>query len=190
MRKSALALTLFLLISFFSAAQETKPAPKTAYHPVPIKAAREPNPVNPTPESIAEGKKFYGYDCAQCHGATGDGKTDAARDLKIPDLTNPAVLKTKPTANSSISSRTATAPCRKKAIASSPSNSGTWSTTSDRWRKSRLLPNRSRPTRPGQRKGSDQLSRNSLICAQYFRTIKSVLRCPPRRNNLNLTPVS
>jgi mono/diheme cytochrome c family protein len=93
MRKSALALTLFLLISFFSAAQETKPAPKTAYHPVPIKAAREPNPVNPTPESIAEGKKFYGYDCAQCHGATGDGKTDAARDLKIPDLTNPAVLK-------------------------------------------------------------------------------------------------
>jgi mono/diheme cytochrome c family protein len=93
MRKSALALTLFLLISFFSAAQETKPAPKTAYHPVPIKAAREPNPVNPTPESIAEGKKFYGYDCAQCHGATGDGRTDAARDLKIPDLTNPAVLK-------------------------------------------------------------------------------------------------
>jgi mono/diheme cytochrome c family protein len=93
MCKRALALTLFLIISFLSAAQETKPAPKTAYSPVPFKAAREPNPVKSTPESIAEGKKIYGYDCAQCHGATGDGKTDVAKDLKIPDLTDPALLK-------------------------------------------------------------------------------------------------
>lgn len=93
MCKPALALTLFLIISFLSAAQETKPAPKTAYSPVPVKAAREPNPVKSTPESIAEGKKIYGYDCAQCHGATGDGKTDVAKDLKIPDLTDPALLK-------------------------------------------------------------------------------------------------
>jgi mono/diheme cytochrome c family protein len=93
MCKPALALALFLIVSFWSAAQATKPAPKTAYNPVPVKAAREPNPVKSTPESIAEGKKIYGYDCAQCHGATGDGKTDVAKDLKIPDLTDPAFLK-------------------------------------------------------------------------------------------------
>jgi mono/diheme cytochrome c family protein len=89
----ALALTLFLLISFFCSAQETKPAPKTAYHPVPVKAAREPNPVKATPESIAEGKKIYSYDCASCHGATGDGKTDVAKELKVPALADPAFLK-------------------------------------------------------------------------------------------------
>ena len=96
MCKPAPVLTLLLVsvgVSFFSAAQETKPAPKTAYSPVPVKAAREPNPVKSTPVSIAEGKKIYGYDCSQCHGATGDGKTDVAKDLKIPDLTDPALLK-------------------------------------------------------------------------------------------------
>ncbi len=95
MRKPAPALALFLFIAFFSAAQETKPSPKTAYSPVPVKAAREPNPVKSTPESIAEGKKIYGYDCAQCHGGTGDGKTDVAKDLKLPDLADPALLKTR-----------------------------------------------------------------------------------------------
>jgi len=93
MSKLAPALTLILMIAFFSAAQETKPAPKTVYSPVPVKAAREPNPVKSTPESIAEGKRIYSYDCAQCHGATGDGKTDIAKDMKISDLTDPALLK-------------------------------------------------------------------------------------------------
>ena len=92
MRKPVPALTLFLLISSLAAAQETKPTPKTVYSPVPVKAAREPNPVKSTPESIAHGKKIYSYDCASCHGSTGDGKTDVAKDLKIPDLTDPALL--------------------------------------------------------------------------------------------------
>jgi mono/diheme cytochrome c family protein len=93
MRKLAQVVAVFLLISFFVSAQEAKPAPKTAYHPVPVKEAREPNPVKSTPESIEAGKKIFGYDCASCHGATGDGKTDVAKDLKIPDLTEPALLK-------------------------------------------------------------------------------------------------
>jgi mono/diheme cytochrome c family protein len=93
MRKPAPVLTALLLISFLSYAQEPKPAPKTAYHPVPITATREPNPQKSTPESIAEGKRIYTYDCAQCHGATGDGKTDVAKDLKVPDLTDPALQK-------------------------------------------------------------------------------------------------
>ena len=90
MRHPAPLLTLILLIAFVSAAQETKPAPKTVISPVPVKAAREPNPVKSTPESIAEGKKIYSYDCATCHGVSGDGKTEAAKDLKmIPDLSDP-----------------------------------------------------------------------------------------------------
>jgi mono/diheme cytochrome c family protein len=93
MRKPALAVALFLLSAFFSSAQENKPTPKTAYNPVPVKDAREPNPVKSTPESIAQGKKIFGYDCASCHGTSGDGKTDVAKDLKVPDLADPAFLK-------------------------------------------------------------------------------------------------
>ena len=73
--------------------QAPKPSPKTSYNPVPVTEAQRPNPVKPTPESIAQGKKIYAYDCAGCHGATGDGKTEAARDIRIPDLTDPAALK-------------------------------------------------------------------------------------------------
>ena len=30
--------------------------------------AKVVNPVRPTAESLAQGKKYYGYDCAMCHG--------------------------------------------------------------------------------------------------------------------------
>jgi len=89
----ARALTLLFFTSFLCFAQEAKPTPRTTLSPVPVKAAREPNPVKPTPESIAAGKKVYSFDCAQCHGANGDGKTEVAKDLNIPDLTDPARLK-------------------------------------------------------------------------------------------------
>ncbi|HEX8896866.1 MAG TPA: hypothetical protein VF783_26375, partial [Terriglobales bacterium] len=32
------------------------------------------NPVRPTAESLAQGKKYYGYDCLMCHGQSGNGK--------------------------------------------------------------------------------------------------------------------
>lgn len=53
------------------------------------------NPVKPTPESLAHAKKVYGYDCAICHGATGDGKGDMVSDLKLKmkDYTDPSALK-------------------------------------------------------------------------------------------------
>jgi mono/diheme cytochrome c family protein len=53
------------------------------------------NPVKPTPESQARAKKIYGYDCAMCHGANGDGKGDLVKDMKLTlkDYTNPASLK-------------------------------------------------------------------------------------------------
>ncbi len=93
MRSVVLPLALLFLSACACLAQESKPAPKTAYYPVPVKAAREPNPVKATAESIAQGKKIYSYDCASCHGATGDGKTDVAKDLRMPDLTDQARLK-------------------------------------------------------------------------------------------------
>ena len=49
----------------------------------------------PTAESIARAKKVYGYDCAMCHGAGGDGKGDVAADMKLTlkDYTDAAALK-------------------------------------------------------------------------------------------------
>lgn len=52
------------------------------------------NPVAPTAESLAEGRKFFGYNCAMCHGKTGDGKGDLAADMKLElrDWRDPASL--------------------------------------------------------------------------------------------------
>ena len=50
-------------------------------------ATERKNPVKATPENLAEAKKYFGYDCAICHGAAGDGKGDlaASMDLKMKD---------------------------------------------------------------------------------------------------------
>ncbi len=52
------------------------------------------NPVKPTPETHARAKKLYAMDCSMCHGDTGDGKTDMAKDLKLVmvDYTDPSTL--------------------------------------------------------------------------------------------------
>jgi mono/diheme cytochrome c family protein len=93
MRSPTPVLILLLFVAIFAATQTTKSTPKTTYHPIPVAAAREPNPVKVTPESLESGKKIYSYDCASCHGVTGDGKTDVGKDLKIPDFSDPAALK-------------------------------------------------------------------------------------------------
>jgi mono/diheme cytochrome c family protein len=41
------------------------------------------NPVAPTPEGLAEVRKLFGYNCAMCHGKSGDGKGDLAADMKL-----------------------------------------------------------------------------------------------------------
>ena len=46
-------------------------------------APERKNPVKPTPENLAEAKKFFGYDCAMCHGASGDGKGDLAPSMGL-----------------------------------------------------------------------------------------------------------
>jgi len=92
----ALRLVSVLAIFCFSASarQDQKPAPAAAFK-MPPEAAKVPNPVKPTAASIAAGKKVYGYDCAMCHGADGDGKGDLAVDMKLKmlDYTDPAALK-------------------------------------------------------------------------------------------------
>jgi mono/diheme cytochrome c family protein len=52
------------------------------------------NPAKATPETLARAKKMYGYDCAMCHGANGDGKGDLVADMKLTlkDYTDAAAL--------------------------------------------------------------------------------------------------
>ena len=80
-----------LLALAVSAQQPVAPAPAA----VPADAAAMVNPVKPTAESRAKAKKMYGYDCAMCHGMTGDGKGDMVADMKLvlKDYTDPAALK-------------------------------------------------------------------------------------------------
>ena len=41
------------------------------------------NPLKPTPENLADAKKFFGFDCAMCHGTNGDGKGDRAASMSL-----------------------------------------------------------------------------------------------------------
>ena len=89
------------LLSVLSAAAQASQPPFQAATPgpytIPADAMHQVNPVKPTPESIAQGKKYYGYDCAMCHGENGDGKGDVAKDekLKLSDYRDPAALQDK-----------------------------------------------------------------------------------------------
>src|SRR3984957_9836974 len=84
---------LFALLSLSLSSQQPAAAP--AQSGIPPEAARMVNPVTPTAESQAHAKKVYGYDCAMCHGETGNGKGDVVADLKLSlkDYTDPAALK-------------------------------------------------------------------------------------------------
>jgi mono/diheme cytochrome c family protein len=98
--KTSSILALLFFLGCYAGAQESQPPPKPAPAPpytIPVEAARQANPVKPTPESIAQGKKWYGYDCAMCHGANGDGKGEVGADmkLKVSDFSDPATLKDK-----------------------------------------------------------------------------------------------
>ena len=87
----ALFVCVFLLPA---SAQEPQPASSDPCAN-PAEVSKMVNPVKPTAESLALGKKYYGYDCAMCHGATGNGKGDVESSEKLPDFTDPATLKDK-----------------------------------------------------------------------------------------------
>lgn len=85
-----------LCITGARAQDSANPAPKAATESkIPDEAKKQVNPVKPTAESIADGKKEYGTECAMCHGTTGDGKGDLAADMKLTlaDFKDPATLK-------------------------------------------------------------------------------------------------
>jgi mono/diheme cytochrome c family protein len=83
---------LALLLSTLSLQQPAAPPAPTA---APTDVAGQVNPVKPTAVSQAFAKKMYGYDCAMCHGANGNGKGDLAveQKLSLKDYTDPAALK-------------------------------------------------------------------------------------------------
>jgi mono/diheme cytochrome c family protein len=96
MSKCVMVLSMFAGLSFITPGQQNQKAPDSA-PPADASAVPQTNPVRPTADSIAQGKKVYGYDCAMCHGVEGDGKGDLAVDmkLKLPDYRDPASLKDK-----------------------------------------------------------------------------------------------
>jgi mono/diheme cytochrome c family protein len=80
--------------------QQSTPAPSGQTPPaaapaaIPADYVGKPNPVKPTPELQARVKKQYGWDCAMCHGDTGNGKGDVAAEQKLTvrDFRDPASL--------------------------------------------------------------------------------------------------
>lgn len=95
MLKPFLLVSALILSGYAASFQQTTPPPADA--PIPADVSQNTNPVKPTPDSQAKAKKIYGYDCAMCHGANGDGKGDIADGLKARplDMTNPASLRDK-----------------------------------------------------------------------------------------------
>jgi mono/diheme cytochrome c family protein len=82
-----------LLLGFAFFVQEAPPA--AADYKIPPEFVGKTNPVKSTPESAAHARKMYGYDCAICHGETGDGNGELAKDMKTPlkDWRDPATLR-------------------------------------------------------------------------------------------------
>jgi len=67
---------LFFLTAGFRATHQPKP------WPVPDKAAKTPNPVKSSGESIAAGKALWVQHCSSCHGKSGLGDGSKAAQLK------------------------------------------------------------------------------------------------------------
>ena len=86
------ALLTLQVVAYNLQGQTPSKTPPAEYK-IPPEAANQNNPVKPSPESLAKGKKIYGYDCAMCHGKDGDGKGDMTDMKGIPDFTDPAALK-------------------------------------------------------------------------------------------------
>jgi hypothetical protein len=87
MRRTLPVLAAILLAGFgISIAQpnsaQEKPVAAEPNKMTPEDAAKK-NPVPSTPEGLAEVRKMYGYNCAMCHGKTGDGKGDLVADMKL-----------------------------------------------------------------------------------------------------------
>ena len=74
---------LFLLL-FTAAALQSPTAPHKGGNPT---AAKVKNPIAPTAESIAAGKRSYQHLCIRCHGPEGKGDGTATTKTEPSDLT-------------------------------------------------------------------------------------------------------
>ena len=88
-------LAILLCIFLLPVVAQTPAPQRLARAPIPLRVSAMANPVKPTAESLAQGKKYYGYDCAMCHGKDGDGKGEVDTGEKMIDFTNPSSLKDK-----------------------------------------------------------------------------------------------
>ena len=89
MPKLCMSAALLCVVLFSAVALQAQAG--SCSNPADVKAMV--NPVKPTSESIALGKKYYGYDCAMCHGLTGNGKGDVDTGDKLLDFTNASAMK-------------------------------------------------------------------------------------------------
>jgi len=86
MRRMLLVLSSILLACLgiaFAKPNSAQEKPESAEPKMTPEDAAKKNPVPPTPEGLAGARKFYGYNCAMCHGKDGDGKGDLAADMKL-----------------------------------------------------------------------------------------------------------
>jgi cytochrome c5 len=74
-----------------TAASAPGPEPQKAAH---ASASDQKNPIKSAEKAQARAKELYGQDCSVCHGETGDGKTDLAKDMGVTlgDWTDPKTL--------------------------------------------------------------------------------------------------
>ena len=95
MLKNLVIVSAFLTLQFAVGNLQGQTPSKTppAQYKIPPEATNQSNPVKPSPESLARGKKIYSYDCTVCHGKDGDGKGDMTDMKGIPDFTDPEALK-------------------------------------------------------------------------------------------------
>jgi mono/diheme cytochrome c family protein len=96
MLKPFLILAGLLGTAVFAFPQQTpQAAAPAAEFKVPTDAAGQANPVKPNSESLARGKKIYGYECSVCHGDDGGGTGDLAKNMKakMPNFRDPSTLK-------------------------------------------------------------------------------------------------
>ena len=87
MLKSFLLFTAVVLLVLASASAPARP---------PQDASQASAAKKLSPEAQARAKKLYEQDCALCHGSSGDGKTDLAKDMSLTllDWTDPKSLST------------------------------------------------------------------------------------------------
>jgi mono/diheme cytochrome c family protein len=86
---------ILTLAIFLTACTHAESGPSPAAEPA-IRATNDglslQNPVNPTPESLASGKKLYDRLCAECHGEKGDGDSEIAAAMASDEVRPPNLI--------------------------------------------------------------------------------------------------